>query len=179
MDVSRGADEVIESQDGSTTHGRATLLARRRALEEEIAIIDRTLALLEGIITLPQEVSARAAAALTAADRAEGHPATRGSHSTSKSPKTTLDAVSEILRQSADKPLRATEVLERLLRRGVSLSPRDPHSTALTALTALAEAREERGDPEGIYAIGEDRFVWRAVQAAPLSEAHEPPVHQY
>ena len=169
---------MIESQDGSTTHGRATLLARRRALEEEIAVIDRTLALLEGIAALPLEVAVRA--------ELDNQPAAaayrslvRGSHSSPKAPKTTLDAAAEILRQHAGKPMRATEVLERLLRRGVSLSPRDPHSTALTALTTLAEARDASGEAEGVYALGEDRFIWRAAERPAPAEAHEPPVHQY
>ncbi len=153
---------MIESQDGSTTHGRATLLARRRALEEEIAAIDRTLALLEGIGALPEEVAARAEVANERNNISDFSP--HAAHSIPKSPKSTLDAVAEILRQNPGRPLTATEVLERLLRRGVSLSQRDPHTTALTALTALAEGREARGESEGVHALGEDRFVWRVAE---------------
>lgn len=72
---------------------------------------------------------------------------------------TVRELITETLRNH-EGPMHANDVLASLQKRGITLSAKDPKATVVTALIRLARNRMERGEREGVIALGGNRFVW-------------------
>jgi hypothetical protein len=69
-------------------------------------------------------------------------------------------AVIEILKENRGIPIHADAVLSAVRARGIQLSAVDPKATIVTALIRMAQARENKGEAEGVYKLPRNTWVW-------------------